>query len=118
MENTKINILGTEYTIKIGTPKEYERLETCDGYTNPTAKLIVISDTSKAQSNTSEKENSQNYQKDTLRHEIIHAFLHESGLAWCSSSNLGAWAVNEEMVDWFAIQSPKIFKTFQELDIL
>jgi hypothetical protein len=28
------------------------------------------------------------------------------------------WSQNEEMVDWLAIQSPKIFKAFQELNIL
>lgn len=27
-------------------------------------------------------------------------------------------AINEEMVDWFAIQSPKIFKAFTELELL
>lgn len=33
-----------------------------------------------------------------------------------SSSNMSsAWAQNEEMVDWLAIQSPKIFVTFQEV---
>ena len=26
----------------------------------------------------------------------------------------GGWAKNEEMVDWFAIQSPKIFKLFEK----
>ena len=52
-----------------------------------------------------------------LRHEIIHAFLNESGLS-DSSNSVEAWAKNEEMVDWFAIQSPKIFKVFQDLDIL
>lgn len=55
--------------------------------------------------------------KRVLRHEIIHAFFNESGLS-DDSNNVTAWAKNEEMVDWFAIQSPKVFKVFQELDIL
>ena len=42
------------------------------------------------------------------RHEIIHAFLFESGLAENS-----AWAQNEEMVDFFAIQFPKLLKAFE-----
>lgn len=29
-----------------------------------------------------------------------------------------AWAVNEEMVDWLAIQAPKIFSTFKKMNIL
>ena len=49
-----------------------------------------------------------------LRHEIIHSYLEESGLA-ASSNMSSAWAHNEEMVDWLAIQSPKIFVTFQEV---
>lgn len=28
------------------------------------------------------------------------------------------WAVNEEMVDWFAMQSPKIFKTLYSLGLI
>ena len=44
---------------------------------------------------------------------MIHAFLHESGLAVNSD-----WAQNEEMVDWFALQAPKLFKAFKEAGAL
>ena len=52
--------------------------------------------------------------KETLRHEILHAFLNESGL--CSSTLCfeGGWTKNEEMIDWFAIQFPKIAKVYKE----
>lgn len=53
-----------------------------------------------------------------LRHEIMHAFLNESGLSDSSNRFDGAWAKNEEMVDWLAIQSPKIFSTFKKMNIL
>jgi len=33
------------------------------------------------------------------------------------SSN-GAWARNEEMIDWFALQGPKILKAWQEAGAL
>lgn len=56
-------------------------------------------------------------QKRVLRHEIIHAYLMESGLD-SSALPVDNWAANEEMVDWFARQSPKIFKTFKELKLL
>ena len=59
-----------------------------------------------------------NLNKKKLRHEIVHAFLFESGLSSNTHGIYGAWAENEEMVDWIAIQSPKIFKVFQELEIL
>ncbi|WP_394967432.1 hypothetical protein [Candidatus Allofournierella merdipullorum] len=46
-----------------------------------------------------------------IRHEIIHAFLFESGLAENSD-----WAQIEEMVDFFAIQFPKLQKAFEEAE--
>ena len=45
-----------------------------------------------------DEEEKDNYTKSCLRHEIAHAFLHESGL----SSN-SEWAMNEEIVDWIAL---------------
>lgn len=56
----------------------------------------------------------ESYYKKVLRHELMHAFLNESGLSANSTVPDCAWAKNEEMVDWFAIQSPKIFKVFSE----
>ena len=47
------------------------------------------------------------------RHEIIHAFLFESGLAENSS-----WAQNEEMVDFFAIQFSKLVEAFKAADAM
>lgn len=58
------------------------------------------------------------YKKRLLSHEIVHAFLNESGLQHCSSVPMGAWARHEEMVDWIAIQFPKIMKAFQEVGAL
>ena len=58
-------------------------------------------------------ENVEDFEKKVLRHEIFHAFFGESGLR--SSSE---YAEIEELIDWLAIQSPKIFKVFQELGIL
>ena len=56
-------------------------------------------------------------QKRVLRHELIHAYLFESGLG-DSSNSCDAWAVNEEMVDWFARNIPKMIETFKELKCL
>lgn len=53
-----------------------------------------------------------------LRHEIIHAYLNESGLRWDAHTSNKPWAKNEEMIDWFAVQAPKIFKTYSELGVL
>lgn len=53
-------------------------------------------------------------QKETLRHEIVHAFFFESGIADNGLAFDGSWAKNEEMVDWFALQGLKIYKAWQE----
>lgn len=58
------------------------------------------------------------YRKSLLRHEIVHAFLNESGLSVSANGTQESWAKNEEMVDWIAIQSPKIFKVYTELNII
>lgn len=56
-------------------------------------------------------------QKKQLRHEIIHAFLSESGLQ-CNWQHTEQFGHDETTVDWFAIQSPKIFKAFNELKLM
>lgn len=121
MENKKINILGTEYTIETHKVSEDSYLEKnkLAGYCGEESKLIVIADMSEEKyfSGMDEKEQ-EVYRKRTLRHEIMHAFLNESGLSDSSNQYSGAWAKNEEMVDWFAIQSPKIFKVYSELGLL
>ncbi len=117
MEKKTVNILGTEYTIEEGTYEKYPILKEIDGYTDTSAHLIVVDDMSMAKDEVGAKKELQTYKKCVLRHEVTHAFLSESGLA-NNSSKCDSWAINEEMVDWFAIQSPKIFKVFQELDIL
>ena len=55
--------------------------------------------------------------KKVLRHEIVHAYLCESGLEHCSLGE-DSWATNEEMVDWMAIQGPKLYKAWEEAGAL
>ena len=64
------------------------------------------------------KEDMSYFRKQILRHEIIHAFLSESGLEASGNSFGGSWAQNEEMVDWIAIQAPKLFAAFSEVDAI
>ena len=121
MKNMKVNILGTEYSIETNKVSDDSYLEKnkLAGYCGEESKLIVIADMTEEKyfSDMDEKEQ-EAYRKRTLRHEIMHAFLNESGLSDSSNQYGGAWAKNEEMVDWFAIQSPKIFGVYQSLDIL
>lgn len=121
MESRKVNILGTEYRIEIHKVSEDSFMEEkcLAGYCEEENKLIVVADMSEEKYFAGMDEKAQEtYRKKTLRHEIMHAFLNESGLSDSSNRFDGAWAKNEEMVDWFAIQSPKIFKVFVELGIL
>lgn len=110
----KICVLGTDIRIEFRKESEDEQLSEMGGYFDCSVNLIVVKIHEADKYSLKDLEAQQ---KKTLRHEIIHAFLHESGLDWSSSSS-DAWAVNEEMVDWFAIQSPKIFKIFAELGAL
>lgn len=117
----KVNILGTEYKIEIHKVSEDSFMEEkgLAGYCKEENKLIVVADMSEEKYFVGMDEKAQEtYRKKTLRHEIMHAFLNESGLSDSSNRFDSAWAKNEEMVDWFAIQSPKIFKVFVELGIL
>lgn len=110
----KIDVLGTEYSILFQTAKENPLLEKLDGFCESSSKNIIVI---KREPDVLGYEDFESYQNRVLRHEIIHAFLSESGLDQNSSVLDGPWARNEEMIDWFAIQSPKIFKAFNELGI-
>ncbi len=119
-EPKKINVLGTEYTVIV---KKYDEEESfarrhidgfCDGYT----KEIVVCDMSTYAGWEHETADTLlPYQKNSLRHEIVHAFLFESGLAQ-NSGDTDAWAMNEEMVDWIARQGLKIYAAWQEADAI
>ena len=121
MERRTVNILGTEYRIETHKISEDETMKNnqWSGYCDEEQKLIVVADmTEKQYVDIDSAEGREQYRKKTLRHEITHAFLNESGLSDSASIPACAWAKHEEMVDWFAIQSPKIFKVFQELEIM
>lgn len=120
-DTMKIDILGTEYRIEIHKVSEdsYMEKKGLAGYCEEENKLIVVADMSEEKYFVGMGEKAQEiYRKKTLRHEIMHAFLNESGLSDSSNRFDGAWTKNEEMVDWLAIQAPKIFKVFQKLNII
>ena len=108
-----VNILGTEYNIYRLSSKENPKLEGNNGICEQYSKEIILNTLEEEKQDVMCVENVEEFEKKVLRHEIIHAYLGESGLR--SSSE---WAENEEMVDWFAIQLPKIFETFKELDVI
>ena len=116
-----VNILGTHYEIIVKKNDEEEAFDSrsiagfCDGY----AKEIVVCDMHTYKGWENEAEKTVNAaQKQTLRHEIVHAFFDESGLMDSSSMVECPWSKNEEMVDWIANQGMKIYKAWQEVDAL
>ena len=106
-----VNILGTDYSIEFCKISENPELTNFDGICDPTSKRICV-----VNENRNNLDNFKELQNSILRHEIIHAFFNESGLQ--SNVENQEQGVPETYVDWFAIQSPKIFKAFSELGIL
>ena len=103
MRNT-INILGSEWEILRQSDRENPKLKNADGLCECYSKKIIIR---KLEDDVMNFDNLNAYEHKVLRHEIVHAFLHESGL--CGNCD---WADNEEMVDWVACQYPKFSDAF------
>lgn len=108
-----VKILGTDYEILIKNENEDAYLKQCDGYCDKTSKKIVLTD--KPEDN--ELEIFDVYARKIIRHEVLHAFLFESGLAENIRYEGNIGRQDEQMIDWFAIQFPKILKAYQELGI-
>lgn len=117
MQDCKINILGSQWKIVYGSENEYPALKEMDGYMDSSTRTIVVDDMHYAEKQPGAKANMLEYVRQVTRHEIIHAFLFESGLD-TSSGKADNWAVNEEMVDWFSIQILKIQRCMQEARVL
>ena len=116
-EEKSVIIMGELWRIKEGTEEEFPGLIGVDGYTDSSVRTIVIEATITDNTDPMAKANLEEYKKTVIRHEIIHAFLYESGLEG-NTNDSENWAQNEEMVDWIAIQFPKILKVFKLLDVL
>lgn len=120
-EELKVNILGTEYAITKYNYKDLTIFEKkgINGYCDNTTKDIVICNMVTYPGFEDETEEyCKLVEKETLRHEIVHAFLNESGLRESSGKPVEGWATNEEMVDWIALQFPKMLKAFSETNCL
>nr|DAG65381.1 MAG TPA: peptidase [Caudoviricetes sp.] len=109
-----INILGTEYTAELIDENKDVKFKEADGYVDPSVHLIRVALFEPTSTTVS---NIVVYLKNVMRHEIIHAYLFESGLAECSHMAEN-WATNEEMVDFIARQFPKMKRTMESLNCL
>ena len=111
MKRTRtVNILGTEYTIWFDAPDE-ELPEGADGCMDQSIRVIKIA---KLEQNRESVQDMDAYRRKVLRHEVIHAFLYESGM-WNNSGSSECWGMDETITDWIAIQFPKILAAFIQL---
>lgn len=106
----KISVLGTEYDLLVKTEAEDKRLKGYDGYCDTSIRVCVVD--AMNSDDIDAKADLPSYQKKVKRHELIHAFLYESGL------DTNSWAGNEEMVDWIAMQFEKLHRAFEAADAL
>lgn len=109
----KVNVLGTKYTVEIKSIEEDDFLQKCDGYCDKTTHQIIV----RAKDDACELGDYESYKKKCLRHEIVHAFLFESGID-NNFEHPNQFGHEETMVDWFAIQFPKMLKAFEEADAM
>ena len=102
-----VDILGTNYRVIEDSSDNDKMLESVDGYCDKTSKKIVV----KKKDDDCEIDDFEVYRRKCLRHEIIHAFLFESGLH--ENWEHKPYGHDETYVDWIAAQFPKLHKAFK-----
>ena len=106
LKTSKINILGMIYTIVEDNAFANSKLINNYAYIECYEKKIIYRPVVKDIETYNKLDE---HQKKILRHEIIHAFFHESGLT--------DYYRDEVLVDYLAIQFAKIGKAFEELGV-
>lgn len=109
MDNGKISILGTKYDYEITTEKDDTALVGLGGYCDAYTKRIAIESDYNDKNQHSIKDMGA-FKDKVKRHEVIHAYFHESGLA--------DYSENEQLVDWIAWQFPKMLETFKQINAI
>ena len=107
-KDQKVKILGKEWIIHF--VRAIENDQSISGMTDPTSREMFIK--------TTNSENVKDFQRETantIRHEVIHAFLFESGLG--ADWEHKALGHEETVVDWFAVMYPRIRKVFKQLGV-
>lgn len=105
----KISILGQEYELRLLSEEEFPKLVSAQasGLAELYNKQLIINkDDTIADKETFD--NLKGYTDKVIRHEIIHAYFHEAGLTdYCN---------DEKLVDWLALQIPKIANTVSQVE--
>ena len=101
-----INILGTQYEVIKQTEKENPKLKDANGLCEPYTRQIIYEE---QEAGIDVFDNIEAFNRKTLRHEVVHAFFAESGLT--------EYMEDEVLVEWIAVQFPKISRVMKELGI-
>ncbi len=102
-----VNILGAEYKIIIDD--EMHRTEMDGEERRYLHKISLRPKNDMLNNEATDYERALRF-NEVGRHEILHAFFDESGLE--------GYSEDEQLINWLAVQSPKIFKVFTELELL
>ena len=104
----KVNILGSEWTVRSATEAEEPRLDGVNGFTDWTTRTICL------EKNTIGNIGSiETYMKQVIRHEVVHAFMFESGLG--DAFEHKDYGQEETIVDWFAFQMGNIMNVVMDI---
>jgi len=104
----KINILGQEYDLLILSEEEFPKLAKAEasGLAELYNKQLIINKDNSIEDEQT-YDNLKGFTDKVIRHEVIHAYFHESGLTnYCN---------DEQLVDWLALQIPKIVDTVNKI---
>ncbi len=96
----RVSVLGVQYAVEYRTRAQDPELEAadCDGYCDTSLKLCVARKyTAAERREPGSLKDLDAYMRKCMRHELVHAFLYESGLS-INGNNAPAWPTNEEMV--------------------
>jgi len=100
----EVTILGQVYEVSYKKDVKYCQKYNCSGYTDGVRKRIKVQDSGN-------KENDLR----VLRHEVLHAFAFESGFFGSQHVRPMDETHDEQIIDWMAVQAPKILAVWEEL---
>ena len=101
----KISVLGQTY--EVNTACDELNGTTKDGLCYEYDKRIEVRPSEFMLNNTDSKELKEKRYEEVVRHELVHAFFSESGL--------DNYSMDETLVNWLAMQIPKINKAVDEV---
>ena len=98
-----VNVLGVPYKVYIGTAEDYPILKdnSSSGLCDFSIKAIWVVDTQLDKPEVGDLQNKKYLTDITLRHELMHAYFHESGIE--------GYSENENLVNYLAMSLEKIY---------